>query len=42
MLKQKQPHRQREQIVIAKLEEGGEGSVRSLELEDANYYIQDG
>ena len=35
-------HRHREQVVIARLEEGGEGSIRSLELEDASYYIQDG
>ena len=39
MFKQKQTHRHREQIVSAKLGEGGEGSIRSLELEDASYYI---
>ena len=41
-MKQKQTQRYREQTCVCKKEEGvGEGRIRSLELADANDYIQD-
>ena len=42
-MRQKETHRHREQTGVAKVGgRGGEGWTASLELEDANYYIQDG
>ena len=41
-LKQKQPHRYRDQICGCQGEEGGGRSTGSLGLTDANYYTQNG